>query len=236
MNQAIDSVNMFCNYAHGLQCYYPLVCTWLIKGLFTDMSLTEPGSHQMLTGRLKQICGLLFKEDSIVYLCTQHICIFTRGYWQSTLGKNSFAHVRGKVNSTKLRQSTKITNAGLRAWMNRNMTRDGFRDCATDLVWPVITSVLTEGSDEIVCGGQRAPGSLPILHSFLTDCAGSGSADTWQRARLTMLPWWMWQPWRGVTSLPRLSGSQQTMSHALQTCQESGIFTSWAFTLYREMI
>lgn len=87
------SLSMYCNYAHRLQYYYPLACTWLITGLFTDM--TERGSHQMLIGRLEQNCGLLFKEDSVVYLCTQHICIFTRGYWQSTLGANSFAHVRG---------------------------------------------------------------------------------------------------------------------------------------------
>lgn len=43
MNQACDNVTMYCNYAHSLPYYYAESCTWLIKGLFTEV--IELGFH-----------------------------------------------------------------------------------------------------------------------------------------------------------------------------------------------
>lgn len=66
---------------------------------------------------------------------------------------------QAKVNSKKLRQSTK-TSKRFTARMDEsgNMKRDGFQDCTTNLVTSNNINIYCVGCDDIVCGGHQAPG------------------------------------------------------------------------------
>lgn len=108
----------------------------------------------------------------------------------------------------------------------RTRGRDGFRDCAPNLIQQVdnvITSIFIAGCDDIVCDVHPAPGMIPSPLLLCNRLCWQWEGRHVTAGQVMTLHWWMWQPWRWEPACRDIQHHSRQCQSYPKTCQENSI-------------